>query len=110
MTIRAPQPTVGMEMIRAAFAEKDASIGIGEAYNLYARLMGYKNWAHFKKENKNVNVEGATYADAFQHELKDWKSWPIWVLTEDPETGDIQVLPTGTSPKLELELLMNWSA
>ena len=49
MTIRTPQPTAAMEMIRAAFTAKDVSIGIGEAYNLYAQLMGYKNWAHFKK-------------------------------------------------------------
>lgn len=97
MTIRTPSATVATEMLRAAFAERQCDIKLGEVNNLYARIMGYKNWAHFKKEQGGASVQPLTYEEAFQAELKDWKNWPVWIFTEDPETGDIQVLPFGSN-------------
>lgn len=86
MTTRTPSITTSVKLLRDAFQLKNVDYTLGEAYNLYARLQGFKNWAHFRKHMP------ATMAAPFEIRATPDQiaNWPKWVITTeyDETTGD----------------------
>lgn len=98
MSIREPRPAFAVQLLQTTFAEQGAPIATGQVYNLYARLRGYKNWAHFKRDNPVQ--DGAEPYLGTDAELV--RGWPTWVVFEDLDgcadtEGRLLVLPYGST-------------
>jgi hypothetical protein len=95
MTIRTPSIATSVKLLRDAFQLKNVDYTLGEAYNLYARLQGFKNWAHFRKHTPAVT------AAPFETRVTEDQiaGWPKWVMTTsyNEATGDevLGFLPFG---------------
>jgi hypothetical protein len=102
MTIRKPAPKAAVQLIRSAFASATASGSVfstKDAYNLLARLDGYKNWAHANAtmpatlEEKETPKLGLT-----EEEVIDWATFVIYMdFGENDCDEDLYVMPVGST-------------
>jgi len=99
MSIRKPEPKVAVAMLRTAFNDAGAQVQTKVAYDLLARLEGYKNWAHFQAENRNKPADERASEPRFGHTEDEVADWPRWVFYTGYDEGEEEfvVMPQGTS-------------
>lgn len=99
MSIRKPEPKAAVAMLRAAFQDAGADVQMKVAYDLLARLEGYKNWAHYQAENRNKpsapSMLESPRLGRTEQEVADWPVWVFYTAWDDGEEAFF-VMPFGT--------------
>jgi hypothetical protein len=113
MSIRKPTPKVAVSLIRAAFAEAvetQAPLSTKQAYDLLARVNGFKNWAHAKAtlNSASTALDVPKKSVYTPEEIQDWSTFVVF--SDYDETGDEVhfVLPPGATLKNRANPRNSW--
>ncbi len=115
--VHQPEPTKALALIGDLFASKGVKVQTKEAYELLAKLWGYRDWATFRAANPKKSPRDNSRQEAFPesreptlekrlaslpygHLRADIETWPTWVLVNDTDLCGVEtlkVLPFGAT-------------
>lgn len=105
--VSTPAPKKAVALIREAFACRGGDIRTKDAYDLLARLWGYKDWATYcgttgaasgagKAAKGSPAVAPASFART-REELEGWQTWVVCSRLGDDGEEELWLLPAGAT-------------